>query len=510
MLSCKSLVRLIALATLPLAGVIFGWLGAPLSNAAVGDEPLELGTRKWLLFDDRFVESKAGFETTLNPATRTDEAVLEPERPWERYGCTVSTVMAHDGEFKLWYRATGEDGAGRLCYATSDDGIRWFRPRLQLVDYQGRKDNNIVFEHDGTVFIDPTATQQRRFKLIGGWKKYAYKSVNDGGARFRYSPGQPASWHYAGVSGAYSADGIHWTKCQRNPIMPWYTDTRNVSFWDDRIQKYVAYVRWNEHLKVTDGLLRGSFDYRAIARAESDDFENFPLPQKVMEPDFDDPADADLWGGGLYNSAAIKYPFAADAYFIFTSAFHHSSDTLDVQLATSRDGVRFKRWREPFVRLGRAGAFDSKGIYMAAGMLPVGDEIWMYYAGYVTPHDQSNREGRRPAIGRVRLLRDRFVSQHASARGGVLTTRPIRMQGNRLEVNMDGSARGGLRVEILDETGRAFPGFGRDEADRLSGNDLRKVVAWKGNTDLSSLRGKTARLRFLAESMKLYAFEFVD
>ena len=63
-------------------------------------------------------------------------------------------------------------------------------------------------------------------------------------------------------------------------IMPWYTDTRNVAFWDDRIQKYVAYVRWNEYLRVEDGALRGSFDYRAIARSESTDFENFPVPEK--------------------------------------------------------------------------------------------------------------------------------------------------------------------------------------------------------------------------------------
>ena len=114
----------------------------------------------------------------------------------------------------------------------------------------------------------------------------------------------------------------------------------------------MAYVRWNEYLRVKDGELRGSFDYRAIARSESVDFENFPLPDKILEPDFDDPEDKDLWGGGLYDSAAIKYPFAEDAYFIFPAAYHHGSDTLDIQLAASRDGIQFTRWREPFVRLG--------------------------------------------------------------------------------------------------------------------------------------------------------------
>ncbi len=86
----------------------------------------------------------------------------------------------------------------------------------------------------------------------------------------------------------------------------------------------MAYVRWNKSLRVEDGELRGFFDYRAIARSESEDFENFPEPEKILEPDFEHPEDKDLWGGELYDSAAIKYPFAQEAYFIFTAAFHHT------------------------------------------------------------------------------------------------------------------------------------------------------------------------------------------
>ena len=175
--------------------VLFACQGSTPGDDTDRSAPLELGIRKQLLLDDSLIESKEGFETTLNPATRTDQAVLQPEMPWEKYGCTVSTVMVHHSVYKLWYRATGEDGVGRLCYATSDDAIHWSRPTLGLVDYKGRQDNNIVFEHDGTVFVDPTDTPPRRFKLIGGWGKYAHSSVNDGGARFRYSPNRPAAWH---------------------------------------------------------------------------------------------------------------------------------------------------------------------------------------------------------------------------------------------------------------------------------------------------------------------------
>ena len=160
-------------------------------------------------------------------------------------------------------------------------------------------------------------------------------------------------------------------------------------FGDDRLQKYVAYVRWNEYLRAEDGAQRGSFDYRAIARSESADFENFPVPEKILEPDFDDPEDADMWGGGLYDTAAVKYPLADDAYLIFTAAYYHTTDALDIQLATSRDGIHFVRWREPFVRLGPAGAFDSMMLYMGVGVLPIGDELRLYYTGYDQPTTRS-------------------------------------------------------------------------------------------------------------------------
>ena len=421
---------------------------------------LALGTAKQLLFDDALVEAKEGFTTTMNPATRTNTPVLAPEKPWESHGCSNPTVMLDEGVYKMWYSANGEDGVPRDCYATSTDGIHWKRPNIGLIDYQGSRENNIIslnLNH-GSIFKDPSAKPERRFKCILGAGKYDYVSVYGGGARFRYDENPPDTWHYGSVGGLYSPDGIHWTPCEKL-IMPWYTDTRNVAFWDDRLQKYVAYIRWNEYLRAEDGAQRGSFDYRAIARSESADFENFPVPEKILEPDFDDPEDADMWGGGLYDTAAVKYPLADDAYLIFTAAYYHTTDALDIQLATSRDGIHFARWREPFVRLGPAGAFDSMMLYMGVGVLPIGDELRLYYTGYDQPHDKVTGEEYRPAIGSALLRLDGFVSQDTGGQGGWLTTLPFTFEGDHLEVNMDGSARGWLKVEILDEGMQSLKGF---------------------------------------------------
>ena len=297
--------------------------------------------------------------------------------------------------------------------------------------------------------------------------------------------------------------------------MPWYTDTLNVAFWDDRIDRYVAYVRWNEHLHIDEtGRQVGSFDYRTIARAESDDYEHFPEPVKVEEPDFTLAEDEDQVGGGLYNSATLKYPDAVDGYFIFPSAYHHTSDTLDVQLATSRDGIRFDRWLEPFVRLGVSGRFDSKGMYMAPGMIRTGDDIYLFYGGTDARHDidvdVKRVANQKSGIGRLRIRKDGFVSQDADADEGWLTTVPFVLDGDQLKVNMDASSRGWLKVEILDATGHALWGYEKSAADRLMFNDLAQTVTWNGGGDLSSLRGRTVRLRFVGQWVKLYSFQFGD
>ena len=471
---------------------------------------LALGTAKQLLFDDALVEAKEGFTTTMNPATRTNTPVLASEKPWESHGCSNPTVMLDEGVYKMWYSANGEDGVPRDCYATSTDGIHWKRPNIGLIDYQGSRENNIIslnLNH-GSIFKDPSAEPEQRFKCILGAGKYDYVSVYGGGARFRYDENPPDTWHYGSVGGLYSPDGIHWTPCEKL-IMPWYTDTRNVAFWDDRLQKYVAYVRWNEYLRAEDGAQRGSFDYRAIARSESADFENFPVPEKILEPDFDDPEDADMWGGGLYDTAAVKYPFADDAYLIFTAAYYHTTDALDIQLATSRDGIHFTRWREPFVRLGPAGAFDSMMLYMGVGVLPIGDELRLYYTGYDQPHDKVTGEEYRPAIGSALLRLDGFVSQDAGGQEGWLTTLLFTCEGDHLEVNMDGSARGWLKVEILDEGLQPLKGFTEADADRLGGSSTSQTVTWNGEQDLSALKGQTVRLRLVGQSVKLYAFQLV-
>lgn len=486
---------------------------------SAGKAPVNVGTSRQLLLDEAFVDSRQGFVPTMNPAVRWEEPLLLPEKPWEEMAIwSWLSAMEDDGLYKMWYDAWQKDPRGayrripRLCYATSRDGLHWERPSLGVVEFEGSRDNNIVFAEGlgntenpypnlhptymnfqsmGTVFKDPVGPPEKRFKFI-------FTDLHD----------VRAGWSL--IYGAYSPDGIRWKLCKREPIIPWHSDTMNVCFWDDRIRKYVAYVRVDVGLELRGGkwAYYTPFKARAIGRAEGDEFENLEEPEEIMRADEHD--DPNL---GLYYSAAVKYPHAADAYFMFPGAFYgeHKAtpDTMDVQLATSRDGIHFTRWREPFVRLGREGAFDSRQIYMGVGMVRRGDDLLMYYSGRNLMHGvPSNKISGSGGIGMVRIRLDGFVSQDAPASGGRLTTIPLRTAGERLSVNMDGSAGGWLKVEVLDEQGRPLAGFGGDEADVLHGNGVDLPVTWKGSETLPALGGRPVRLRFTGKSVKLYAFQF--
>ena len=45
-----------------------------------------------------------------------------------------------------------------------------------------------------------------------------------------------------------------------------------------------------------------------------------------------------------------------------------------------------------------------------------------------------------------------------------MKTKPFKLEGKRLEVNVDAREGGRIRIEVLDEAGQAIGGFSGDEA----------------------------------------------
>ena len=486
---------------------------------------MDIGTHKQLLIDGRFFQHSEGIELCMNPPVQDPEPVLIADQPWEEKGIgAYSTAFREsDGRFRLWYDAlmdvgTPQESARRLCYAESEDGIQWEKPSLGLIPFRGSTKNNIIAPllerqsmQGATVYRDEHAPADERYKL---WSK------------FRPTDSQIAEGTRSGLWAMHSPDGIHWQTYPNQPNPPNQScDTQNMFFWDETFKCYVGYTRVRETQSSDEAALAGKVAYRSVGRITSPDFRTWSSTQIVLEADEDDLAipvpskfDDQRPSIDYYTSCAMKYESAQDVYLMFPSVYYHWGEkgfpaTMDIQLLTSRDGIHWQRQgnRHPFLRHGMDGGIRSGMLFANPWLIPVGDELWLYYAGMAHNHAAAPDDvGRSSSLFRARMRRDGFVSADAGYGGGQFITPVLQFDGNRLKLNLDGSAGGWLQVEIQDADGQPVPGFGLTEADPVVGNATNKPVTWQGKNDLNELAGKSVRLRFVMRAMKLYAFQLAS
>ena len=245
---------------------------------------------------------------------------------------------------------------------------------------------------------------------------------------------------------------------------------------------------------------------RRIARAVSDDYLHWTTPEVIIRPDELDPPK-------LYNIKVCRY---AGMYFGTLQLFSawgyrrapgspQESETTDLQLTFSRDGIHWERLanRPVFIERGLVGSFD--GGVMASSVPPIlarGDELWLYYNGGNHAHCVP---GGRKGVGVAKLPKDRLVARTAGDELGVLITKPFVWRGDSLRVNAD-ARRGLLKVEVADAMGDGIDGFTVHEAPEIRADGLRLEVAWRGGKGLGALEGRTVRLRFYLWRTRLYAF----
>ena len=111
---------------------------------------------------------------------------------------------------------------------------------------------------------------------------------------------------------------------------------------------------------------------------------------------------------------------------------------------------------------------------------------------------------------------DGFVSLDGCGPDSSVTTRPLRFEGARLEVNVrapldaaDGTRpHGRFTVEVLDTNSVPLPGYTRQDCDAFTGDDVRLTVTWNDSHHLGDLQGLPVRLRFHLDNAALYAFRF--
>lgn len=512
-------------------------------------EPIEIGSRRELFTDRALVQHTSGqLELRLHHPTPREIVLLHNE-PWEGNAGTYHCVFKDGDRYRMFYvtsNATIEDGklitgSPRFCYAESDDGVRWRKPKLGLCEFQGSTSNNIVMD-------SPAADRlNARIGAPAVFKDENPQASRDARYKMFLSSRSPL-----GMLPMKSSDGLHWSRMSDKPVVTdGAFDSMNLAFWDSERSQYRAFWRYftrgvtNEREWKPEGV-------RAIRTATSKDlfsweaqadlqyqssltvqlYENgihpyhraphlligFPVryvdrvgAPSISPSDGSDRADRERirqWPASLRALPDFEQRRARAAL-----SERFGSALTEALFMSSRDGVKFHRWDEGFLRPGieRPGSWNYgqqfvawRSVETASTLDGAPNELSLYASEGVWLGNKGK------SLRRYTLRLDGFVSAHASGRGGELLTKPIVFSGRRLSLNFATSAAGSVKVELQDSRGRPMAGYRLDDCDELFGDTLDRNVSWRGETDVSSLADTPVRLRLVLRDADLYSFRFHD
>ena len=365
--------------------------------------------------------------------------LVSPENPWEASIGSHTILFEDEGRYRLYYRcragnADNESPSGTmLAYAESDDGLKWVKPNIGTVSFDGSTENNLVYALDvakgravisPSVFKDLSARPDERYKLV-------YRDLEDGVDH---------------IYGAVSPDGLHWKTLDEPLLSGYHSDTQNTVLFDSDRGKYVGYWRgWTSYERVsTEGgqtfvdssgrveswpLLHGR---RTIAYAETDRFDRWPEPVHIVATRPTDDPDVDI-----YTNAYTPWP-EADAHLMFPTFYLRTPDTTEVHMMTSRDGLHWERHIDGPVISGKELGGDTEGgVYAGVGIVSFNPGEWSVpISPQAKTHNQGDK-GNPKHKGYVCLAtwrQDGFVSLEAESEGRCASV-PIKFQGGRLQVN---------------------------------------------------------------------------
>ena len=452
---------------------------------------------RYLLLDSRIIESKENMQLTVGVVQKDkNNPLFKEDKPWEpRFDNPYCSVIYDQEEkiYKCWYSIFIRSGSrgdspgeglasekrawvkwreGRrgfgVCYATSKDGIKWTKPELGLIDFNGSKKNNIVilYTHGVAVIKDTHETDPKK----------RYKAIHP-------ERSNSAVW--------FSADGIRWGK-KLNAGSISHGDTNQAVWWDPDIKKYVLITRRWGGASTTGRYGRGG--HRQKVRSVSADFLKWSKPELVIEG-------LDL-RMQIHDMPVVRH---AGVYLGMVGLFDIEASRQWCELAWSPDSIKWHRIQPgtPLIANSQVMGDHDWGCIFASVPLIAKDKIRMYYGA----NDGRFMAWRNGFFSLAWLRADGFAGYEQIAGGSnktaSLTTKPLLAVAETLCITADVAPSGYVKVTLLDKEKKELA-----EGKLITKTVTDAKVQWKNGFSFEKLKGKQIKLKFELRESKLYSFSF--
>jgi hypothetical protein len=426
------------------------------------------GAATFLAIDDVSLPLKEHLCYYLSKPAVRPEAVLKPSRgnpsaPDNVAAHFYGTVLLDEGRFRMWYYACHQGDelhpdplAGRLvegpiCYAESEDGITWTKPRLGQVLLKGSRDNNAIALPDkmtegAFVVKDPDDPDPgRRYKMV--------YEISDG----------------ATIRTAASADGLRWVAGPELPIGRKFLEPSSFYHYHG-----LYIVNGQGEGRSEGGHARGRTGYVYVSpdfvRWTHESCESFALPE---------PADPAARGGATDQVHLGVAPVSLGSVLVGLYCIWHSrpfptpndwfgmgTTSGDFGLVVSNDGLHFREPVKGHVLLHRnespvtpiPNAKYQTILCQANGILNVGEETRIYHGRWANTERIDDYYAE---VALATLPRDRWgaLGLFPDATEGSVWSAPVTLPERGCDVLLNAEGTAGIRVELADDRFKLLPAF---------------------------------------------------
>jgi len=499
----------------------------PTTGVTVRGQALLLGIDNYLL------PLRENVSLYLSKPKARKEPVLAPSKddplaPDQVASHFYGAVINDNGKFRMWYYACAlkEPGdaynadvsqllQGPVCYAESDDGIKWVKPKLNQVEVRGSTANNAVFLPDEkieTVSVikdESDPDPNRRYKML-------------------YNPHNGTTWV---LRTATSPDGIRWTAAKNFAIDQFLEPAGMYKFNG-------MYFVGGQRTTPSEGGALGARQGKTLLSTNFDtwipgDAEGFHIVEPVNPADRGHLKSYDQVhlgvGGASFGNVVIGL------YGMWHNQAGNNRDqerwgwfgygkiSCDLGLVISNDGMHFREPDKGRVYISRLDApatpvpgHDYPTILTQSGngILNVGDETRIYFGRWMNAEYGKGYSGE---VGLATLPRDRWGAlglypedaKTYQKRGSVWSA-PVRIPASGCELFLNADNCGNMTVEISDTKFQLLPDYSGARAGKSGqSGGIDCAVSWRGGK-LSELAEKTVRFKMNFEAQpnanpRLYA-----